>query len=168
MGKPALDTEELLERLRTEHMLLWWEPLPPDTVKSEKRTDQARSPESLSYVNANWQLPDHFEPDPSRRGLKGRIVAAIGRISYSVLRPYFKAERDFLSHVVRINNALEARCDELTLRCDQLSHDMLARQAAEARNLTKLAVILHLVQPVAETGQAAAEPADAERGPESA
>ena len=163
MGKPALDTEELLERLRAEHRLLWWEPLPPDTARSETRTDQARSPESLAFVNANWQLPDGFEPTHGRRGLRGRVISAIGRITYSVLRPYFKAERDLLAHVVHINNALEARCDELTLRCDQLNHDMLARQAAEARNLSKLAVILHLIQPVADDagapGNGATEPA---------
>lgn len=147
MGEPALDTEELLERLRAENRVLRWEPLPPDDQRAATRSDQVRSPDSLSFINANWQLPDQFDPSLAGGGYRGRIRALFGRLTFAVLGPYLKSERDFLSHVVRINNALEHRCDELTLRCDQLSHDMLTRQAAEARNLAKLAVMLHLESP---------------------
>ncbi|MGD0882637.1 MAG: hypothetical protein ABSB09_13810 [Acidimicrobiales bacterium] len=148
VGEPALDTEELLERLRKEHLVLRWEPLPPEQARPTGTNDQVRSPDSLAFLNANWQLPDHFDPASAGGGIRGRIVALFGRLTFRVLGPYLKAERDFLSHVVRINNALEFRCDELTLRCQQLNQDMLNRQAAEARNLAKLAVMLHLEPPV--------------------
>jgi hypothetical protein len=144
VGEPEVDTVELLERLRTEHLVLRWEPLPADVAKPTAKGDQVRSADSLSYINAHWQLPDHFDSSTAGGGIKGRVIALIGRLTFRVLQPYFRSERDFLSHVVRINNALEFRCDELTLRCEQLSHDMLARQAAEARNLAKLAIMLHL------------------------
>ena len=146
MGEPALDTEELLERLRKEHLVLRWEPLPPDQARPQGTGDQVRSPDSLAFINAHWQLPDHYQPAPGG-GLRGWVQRLFGRLTFAVLAPYLKAERDFLSHVVRINNALEFRCDELTERCQQLNQDMLSRQAAEARNLAKLAVMLHLDPP---------------------
>jgi hypothetical protein len=46
-----------------------------------------------------------------------------------------------------VNEALERRCDELTLRCQQLNQDFLDRQVAEARNLAELALWLHLEPP---------------------
>jgi hypothetical protein len=163
VGEPALDTEELLERLRKEHLVLRWEPLPPDPARPTGTGDQVRSPDSLAFINANWQLPDRFDPATAGGGIRGRIVALFGRLTYRVLAPYLKSERDFLSHVVRINNALEFRCDELTLRCQQLNQDMLNRQAAEARNLAKLAVMLHLEPPIDRGPQEGAED-DADSG----
>ena len=157
MGQPALDSEKLLERLRNEHRVLKWEPLPPDTSRSAPKGDQVRSAESLAYINANWVLPHEYEA-PGGAGVKARIVAFFGALTFRVLGPYLRAERDLLSHMVRINNALEHRCDELTMRCEQLSQDMVARQAAEARNLAKLAVLLQ-VDSTGTTGTSGADPA---------
>jgi hypothetical protein len=64
-----------------------------------------------------------------------------------VLGTYLREERALLSHLVRVNEALEQRCDELTLRCEQLNQDMVDRQAAEAENQAKLALWLHLDSP---------------------
>jgi hypothetical protein len=46
-----------------------------------------------------------------------------------------------------VNQALERRCDDLSLRCQQLNQDMIDRQAAEAANQAKLALWLHLELP---------------------
>ena len=64
-----------------------------------------------------------------------------------MLGTYLREERALLSHLVRVNEALEQRCDELTLRCEQLNQDMVDRQAAEAENQAKLALWLHLDSP---------------------
>lgn len=48
---------------------------------------------------------------------------------------------------MRVSDSLEQRCDELTLRCEQLNQDLVDRQTAEAENLAELALWLHLDAP---------------------
>ena len=78
---------------------------------------------------------------------RGKIVGLFGRLTYRVLGPYFREERGLLAHLVRVNEALEQRCIELTLFCEQLSQDMIDRQVAEAENQTKLAILLDVEAP---------------------
>jgi len=80
-------------------------------------------------------------------GPKAKVVGLFGRLTYRVLGPYLHEERELLSHLVRVNEALEKRCDELVLRCEQLNQDMVDRQAAEAENQAKLALWLNLDPP---------------------
>jgi hypothetical protein len=147
VGEPALDPEAFLERLKADHRILRWEPLPPDQVPPVRESDQIRSKSSLEYLHHHWALPDTFDPAVAGGGFRGKIVGIVGRLTYRVLSPYLRAERDLLAHVVRINEALEQRCDELTLRYEQLSREMINRQAAEAANQAKLAAWLHLDPP---------------------
>jgi hypothetical protein len=51
--------------------------------------------------------------------------------------------------VVRVNEALERRCDDLAAQLQELKNEMLSRQADEARNQAKLALWLHLDPPSA-------------------
>lgn len=146
MGQPAIDPEELLERLKEEHRVLQWEPLPAEGVRSSN-TDQTRNRNSLDYLHAHWALPDTFDPADVGGGLRGRILSLLGRLTFQVLGRYLREERELLAHMVRVNQALERRCDDLTLRCQQLNQDMIDRQAAEAANQAKLALWLHLELP---------------------
>lgn len=147
MGQPALDPEEVLERLKAEHRTLFWEPLQPNMIRRTKDNEQARNRGSLEFLHHHWALPDHFDPAVAGGGLRGKIVTLFGRLTYRVLGQYLRQERDLLAHMVRVNEALERRCDELTLRCQQLNQDFLDRQVAEARNLAELALWLHLEPP---------------------
>ena len=146
MGTPPIDPEELLRRIRTEHLALRWEPLPPDPVRAGGAGEQVRSPESLEYLHRNWMLPNSFD-DSGRAGLRAKLSNRVGRFVYTVLGPYFRAERDLLAHMVRVNDALEKRCDELTNRIQEVRHQVADRQAAEARNQAELAVWLHQALP---------------------
>ena len=146
MGSPPIDPEELLQRIRTEHRQLRWTPLPPDPVGSAGTGEQVRSQEGLDYLHRNWMLPDSYE-DPGRPGVRAKVSARLGRFVYLVLGPYLRAERDLLAHMVRVNDALEKRCDELTNRMLELRQQVADRQVAEARNLAELAVWLHQALP---------------------
>jgi hypothetical protein len=147
VAKPTIDPEEFLAQLRSEHRVLQWEPLAPQSVRPLGTQDQVRSAHLLEYLHHHWVLPDSFDASGTGRGIRGRLVRMFGRLTYSVLQPYLHAERDLLAHVVQVNDALERRCDELTLRCQQLNQDLVDRQVAEARNQTKLAVWLDLDPP---------------------
>ena len=144
MGESTIDPEEFLAQLKEEHRVLQWEPLAPQVVRPLGTQDQVRSTHLLEYLHGHWVLPDSYDSAAVGGGLKGRILGVFGRLTYRVLAPYFRAERDMLSHVVQVNAALERRCDELTMRCQQLNQDQIDRQVAEARNQAKLALWLHL------------------------
>jgi hypothetical protein len=141
------DPEAVLEQLKAQHRVLAWEPLPPDKMRTID-AGQARNRAALEFLHHHWALPDRFDPAAAGGGVKGKVIGAVGRLTYRVLAPYFHAEREVLSHLVRVNEGLEKRCDELTLRCEQLNQDMVDRQAAEAENQTKLALWLSLEPPV--------------------
>jgi len=144
VGTPSLDPEAFLEAMKSDRQVLHWEPLPPADVSRRSESSQVRSRALLEYLHRNWVLPDSFDSADAGAGLKGTVVTVFGRLTFRVLGRYLEQERDLLAHMVRVNEALEQRCDELTLRCQQLNQDMIDRQVDEARNQAKLAVWLHL------------------------
>ncbi len=143
MEPEPLDPEEILNRLRDEHKVLAWAPLPPDE-EPVSGDEVIRNRDSLEYLHHHWTLPDSFDPSDAGTGIRGRLVALFGRLTYRVLGRYMTEERNLLAHVVQVNEALEQRCNELSLRCEQISTNILNRQAAEAANQAKLALWLHL------------------------
>ncbi len=152
MGKPGLDPKEFLERLKEEHQVLRWEPLPPNKLSPASGGEQSRSGGSLDYLHKHWALPDSFPPEDAGRGPKGRLVSLFGRLTYRVLGRYFREERELLGHVVRISEALERRCDALTLRVQEMNLEILRRQVAEAENQAILAAWLHAESPRTTSG----------------
>jgi hypothetical protein len=144
VADPALDPQDFLDQLKADRQVLRWEPLPPEQARREAGKEQIRNRESLEYLHHHWALPDTFDPADAGGGFRGRLVSLFGRLTYRVLGRYLREERELISHLVRINEGLEQRCDELTVRCEHLKQDMLARQAAEASNQAKLALLLHL------------------------
>jgi hypothetical protein len=152
VDQPEFDPEAVLQRLKAEHRVLPWEPLPPDKMRQTTDTTGARNRAALEYLHHHWTLPDAVDPEVTGGGPRGRLIGLFGRLTYRVLSPYLREERALLSHMVRVNEGLEKRCDELTLRCEQLNQDMIDRQAAEAENQAKLALWLSLDPPAAANG----------------
>lgn len=147
VGQPPIDPEDLLKRLKEEHQVLQWEPLPPTTMAQQPVGESVRNRTSLNYLHHNWALPDTFDPADAGAGPRGRLVALWGKLTFHVLRRYLREERDLIAHMVRVNEGLEQRCDELSLRVQQLRQDMVDRQVADAKNMTKLALWLQLDPP---------------------
>jgi hypothetical protein len=147
VGKPGLDPKEFLERLKEDHQVLRWEPLPPAQPNPSSGGEQSRSGGSLDYLHKHWALPDSFQAADAGGGVKGRLVGLFGRLTYRVLGRYFREERELLGHVVRISEALERRCDALTLRVQEMNLEMVRRQVAEAENQALLAAWLHAESP---------------------
>jgi hypothetical protein len=147
VGQPALEPEEILERIKAKHQVLRWAPLPPDELRRTKEFDHTRGKQSLDYLHQHWAIADRFDPAAAGAGTRGRIVGLFGRLTYRVLSPYFQEERALLSHLVRLNETLEQRCDDLNARLQQLTVDIVDRQVAEAKNQAQLALWLHLDGP---------------------
>jgi hypothetical protein len=148
VGQPALDPEEFLDRLKADHQALRWEPLPPELPRRMREHDPTLSRDLLEYLHANWaDLPHSFDGSVGGSGIRGKIIGIFGRLTFRVLGPYLRKERDLVAHVVQVSQALERRCDDLTAQVQQLREDTLRRQTEEARNQAKLALWLHLEPP---------------------
>jgi hypothetical protein len=147
VGQPAPEPEEILERIKAAHQVLRWAPLPPDELRKSKEFDHSRGKQSLDYLHQHWAIADSFDPATAGGGPRGRIVGLFGRLTFRVLSPYFQAERGLFSHLVRVNEALEQRCDDLNTRLQQVTNDIVDRQVAEAKNQAQLALWLHLEVP---------------------
>lgn len=83
-----LDPEGVLERLRAEHRVLRWAPLPPEPVRRPTERSQVRNRASLEYLHHHWSLPDRVDPAVTGGGVRGRIIALFGRLTFRVLGPY--------------------------------------------------------------------------------
>lgn len=147
MGQPELDPEAVLAQLQTAHRALEWEPLPPQEPQRFDDLSQTADNASLDYLHHHWALPDTFDAASAGSGVRGKLIGLFGRLTFRVLRRYLHDERELLSHVVRSNEVLERRCADLARRCEQLSHDVAARQVDEAENQAKLALWLHRDSP---------------------
>jgi hypothetical protein len=142
VGEPALDPERVLDRLKENDHRLRWAPLPPN-APGPSPTRQPSDRRALEYLHTHWELPDVFDPAAAPRGVQGRIVALFGRLTFRVLGPYLRAERELLATLVQVNAELEERCDQLSREYRELSEAVLDRQVAEARNQAELALWLH-------------------------
>lgn len=136
MSEQQLDASEIVERLKKDEQSLKWEPLPPGEALVNWRRWPTRSEESLDYLHNNWALPDSFDPYVAGSGLKGRLVRLFGRLTFRVLGPYLRRERETIANLVRINDALARRCDDL-------ASEITRRQTQEAANDADLAAWLH-------------------------
>ncbi len=160
MVKVEIDPQRLLEQLKAEHRVLRWEPLAPDSPKKASDGAYVGNRSSMEYLHAHWALPDAFDPSDAGSGPKGRVLELLGRLTYRVLGRYLREERELLGHMVRVNQSLERRCDELALRCQELSQAMIDRQVAEAANQVKLALWLNLDPPDVAASDAPTRPPD--------
>ncbi len=149
MGQAALDPKQVLERMRAEHQVLRWGPLPPEEPWDSGGGRAPLDRSSLDYLHEHWALADASGPDPAEGGLRGRASTLFGRLTYRVLGPYLQREQEFLARAVQVIDDLDRRCHELDQRCRELADAVIDRQVAEAENQAKLALWLHLEPPAA-------------------
>ena len=114
-----------------------------------ERLERLREHPDLDYLNRCWRF--HTAPLPTSPGpfqrLRGWIHAKISGIVVSVLTRYFRQERDFLANLVRVQNEMARRLDdladgagrslevqnEMARRIDLLTHEMRTLDGATHR-----------------------------------
>lgn len=139
MSQEGLDPRAFLERLQGEQRTLRWAPLPP-AVPEQWRDHPLAEEESLRYLHEHWALPEVPSGTGTGGGVRGRLSAVTGRFVFRALGRYLHDERELLGHMVRMNEALARRCDELT-------RAVADRQVADAENQARLAAWLQAEPP---------------------
>jgi hypothetical protein len=80
-------------------------------------SDHIQHRAELAHLNRYWSWEFGYEP-PRGGGLAGilfgRLKARLARFVWNVLERHLRAERDFMENLVRFNNELAKRCDQLS------------------------------------------------------
>jgi hypothetical protein len=139
MEGPRLDPREFLDTLRQDNEDLRWAPLDPNDEPDRPIPRPLTDSESLAYLHHNWRLADRSGADLPP-GLRGRLLRLFGRMTYRVLAPYLREERELDANMVRVH-------DETARRIDELTAELRRRRVAEAENMAELSAWLHAVWP---------------------
>lgn len=96
-----------------------------------------RDEESLRYLHHNWALPDHYSGRAPVSGsrAKGLLRRVAARAVFGAMGEYLAAERELVSNLVRL-------CDALAKRADALEQDIETLTGAVGRELGDLAAHL--------------------------
>lgn len=123
------------------------------TVRS--KLPPMRGNDELVWLHQNWQLPVSFEQAGHPLTLTGArhwLRRRVARVAFSYLQRYLSENQDVVSHMVRLQEALAARCDTLA--------DLQERHYGELRaELDEVSLHLRLVGSLPEQGR------DGEGGP---
>ena len=80
-------------------------------------SDHIQHRAELAHLNRHWCWEFGYEP-LRREGLAGilfgRLKARLARFVWNLLEQRLRAERDFIHNLVRFNNELAKRCDQLS------------------------------------------------------
>jgi hypothetical protein len=104
-------------------------PSPPRLLERAPREHQAMSPmresTDLAALHRLWaDLHGAGAPEgaaePAGRGLRGKVVRQIGSVAADVSEPAQRADRALIGALIRSNDALAIRCDELGSRVVEL------------------------------------------------
>lgn len=104
-------------------------PTPPRLLERAPREHQAISPmrESTDLAALHRLWADlhgagalEGAPGPAGRGLRGKVVRQIGSVAADVSEPAQRADRALIGALIRTNDALAIRCDELGSRVVEL------------------------------------------------
>jgi hypothetical protein len=142
-----LRADELVAELRDKADQLAWM---PQTIKSLSNTEMSgelASSADLEYLHHHWQL-SAAAVGPSK-GLRGRLRRIAARVVFGVLRESMAEERELRAHLVRLNDALATRCDELTDAYERLLVEIDDRYREVASGLVEVATTVdhHLGRP---------------------
>ena len=72
------------------------------------------------WAEVHAAAPDDAAGLPSGTGLRGKVVRQIGSVAADVSEPSLRADRALIGALIRTNDALAIRCDELGARVVEL------------------------------------------------
>lgn len=140
MGEAALRASELVEQVKERANRLVWTPPVHEPLERTLERRRLHDHPGLSFAHRHWALPDHSSE--SGGGPKAWVRRVVGRFVFYALRHYLQAERDLMGHLVRLNDDLAKRCDELTEAHGELLDELDSRFSGAATSQERLATML--------------------------
>jgi hypothetical protein len=111
VGEAALRADELVQQVRERADRMALSPTVHQPLARVLKPWRLQDHEGLDYAHHHWTLPDTYVE--ARRGLRARVRRVVGRLVFVVLGKYLREERELMGHLLRLNDAMAKRCDEL-------------------------------------------------------
>ncbi len=132
-----------------------WAPSPTEPLPRPDPADPLRAHAGLSYAHQHWALPDSPLADspladsppadspPARAtGLRGRLRALVAAQVFGSLNSYLRQERELIGNLVRLNDSMAQRCDDLTEEVEALRAELDRRAVVRANDDAQIAGML--------------------------
>ncbi len=139
MGRHPVETDELVRQLRLAAERSWEPPI-PGPLSRPAPSERMRAHPGLDYAHHHWTLPD--QPPPTGTDVKGRVRMLAGRAVFGIFSDYLGKERELVSSLVRLGDALAIRCDELTAQLEGLRNELDERTRTRAAADAELAGVV--------------------------
>ncbi|MGA2522201.1 MAG: hypothetical protein ABSG81_15450 [Acidimicrobiales bacterium] len=137
MGDVAVEVDEFVRRVKARADRGAWAPPVPEPLTRDIDDGRVQDHPGLDYAHRHWALPG--QGGEAGRGLTARLRGRLGRVVFGAMADYLSQERELLSHVVQLNDALAKRCDELASAHRALLQELDARFAEIAAGQEHLA-----------------------------
>lgn len=115
-GRRPATAAELMAEIRAERDLALRSPWLPSTPTLPSSRNHLVHRVELDWLHKHWAVPNTAgEADPvgGRRGWKATLALVVGRLVFGVLRTYLDGEREVVSHMVRLHDAVAKDVDAL-------------------------------------------------------
>ncbi len=137
MGDVAVEVDEFVRRVKARADGEAWAPPVPEPLTRAIDDRRVQDHPGLDHAHRHWALP--AQPDQARRGPLGGVRARLDRLVFGALSHYLRDERELVSNLVQLNDALAKRCDELARAHRDLLQELDARFADVAAGQEHLA-----------------------------
>jgi hypothetical protein len=130
MGSEPLDIDALVEQLRERAATIAWVPEPPAPLKRTHLPDPLDGHPAITFLHREWTGPDvnRGREHGARTGRLRRFRRGARRLVWAAPRRALLPERELLTELASLTDALVLRCRQLTAEIDNL-HEQLAQQA---------------------------------------
>ncbi len=138
MGRHPVEAHELVEQLRRGRSAeVVWAPLPPEPLPRPDEVEPMVAHTGLHYAHHHTNLPDR---PTAGGGVRGWYRRTVGRMVFGILFKYLREERELISNLVQLNDALAKRCDRQAVELEDLREALDDRAVARAENEADLAL----------------------------
>jgi len=128
MGSEPLRVDELIEELRERASRDIWAPAAPTPLHREEFGDPLDGHPAIEYLHRNWT---RTASENGGTGANRGVRASISKALYALPRRALRRERELLTQLASLSDALVTRCRQLEAQIDDL-HAQLDERALEA------------------------------------
>jgi hypothetical protein len=140
VGETALRASELVQQVKERADRLAWAPPVHEPLERSLKRRRLQDHPGLDYAHQHWTLPNSYVE--AGHGPKAWVRRVFGRLVFHVIGHYLRDERELFGNLLRLNDDLAKRCDELAEALRNLLEELDGRFAQAATSQEKLATML--------------------------
>ncbi len=145
MGTIDLAAQQLIDQMRTATSTMKWIPEHFGPLSNDLSYVKIQGHPGLDYAHHNWSLPRGAQSG-SRKSARSMIRRVIDRAVFGSLVRYLNHEQELIANLVRLNDALAKRSDELADAHNRLIAQLDERTVRLSANQAQLASLIERIE----------------------